>query len=158
MPAGDPGGHGARRSADPGSIPIQMNWLSWLWPYLDELGDGIRRELGREPDDGDLLIALATPADSVAGRALRHSGIDLDRLSAVVRCLRTQTNEADLSRKAEKVRQQKEQALDAGDSQTADQLREEERRLTMESRQAHRHAVDEIRRRLALHRQLKGPA
>jgi hypothetical protein len=50
-------------------------------------------------DDGDLLIALATAADSVTGRALRDSGVDLDRLSTVVRRVRTETNEAGLSGK-----------------------------------------------------------
>lgn len=61
-------------------MPVQMNWLSWLWRYLDELGDAMRQELARAPDDGDLLIALATAADSMTGRALRHSGVDLDGL------------------------------------------------------------------------------
>ena len=139
-------------------MPVQMNWLSWLWRYLDELGDAIRQELGREPDDGDLLIALATAADSMTGRALRHSEVDLDGLSALVRSLRNQPNEADLLGKAEKVRQQKEHALEAGDSQSADRLRQDERRLTVESRRAHRDALNEIRRRLALGQQLEGSA
>lgn len=58
-------------------MPVQMNWLSWLWRYLDELGDAIRQELGREPDADYQLIALATAADSMTGRVLRHSGVDL---------------------------------------------------------------------------------
>jgi hypothetical protein len=142
---------GARRlPADPGSISVDRNWLSWLGPHLDELHEAIRRELRREPDDGDLLIVLSSAADSLGARALRASAMDPDVLAIAVKRLRAQANDGDCHRKAEEVRQRKELALETEDRATADRLRQEERRLTIEGRRAQLDALSEIRRRLGL--------
>lgn len=135
-----------------------MNWLSWLWRHLDDLNEEIRQQLGREADDGDLLIALGSATDSLTGRALPESGVDLDTLARAVNRLRPHANQADLLRKAEAVRQQKEQALEVGDSETADRLRQEERRLSRESETLHLDALNEIRRRIGLEQRRGGSA
>lgn len=157
MSSGDLPGRQAMRWTDPGWLPVQMNWVSWLWAHLNGLGDAIRQQLGREPDDGDLLIALGSARDSLTGRALRDAGVDVDDLAATVKRLRSQAHEADPLTAAEAIRQQKERAKEAGDSPAADRLREEERRLTDESRQAHRAALNGIHRRLDIDQWHEGP-
>jgi hypothetical protein len=62
---------------------IDRGWLGGLGVVLDELGGEIRGELQRAPDIGDLLLALASAPDTLAGRALRELGADLDRLPAM---------------------------------------------------------------------------
>jgi ATP-dependent Clp protease ATP-binding subunit ClpC len=78
--------------ADPGAEPrvrsravssreapqvIDRGWLGGLGVVVDELGGEIRRELQRAPETGDLLLALASASETLAGRALRELGADL---------------------------------------------------------------------------------
>src|SRR5205807_2505786 len=67
-------------------------WLEGLDAVLNRLQSEIRRELGREPDSGDLLLVLASASDTTvapalrerrprrAARALREREADLDAL------------------------------------------------------------------------------
>ena len=150
MPAEQHGSASHPPASDPGVLPIDTAWLSWLWSHLDDLAAGIRREQRREPDDGDLLVALGSAADSLTGRSLRELGVDLDALPGVVERLRAQPNDADLERQADRVRQQKELAIDEGQRETAKQLRSEERRLTHEMRRSRADTLQAIRRHLGI--------
>ena len=68
------------RYADPGVVPVDRAWFYGLDWDLAALTADIRRELQREPDTGDLLLALGFAAETPAGRALRELGVDLDGL------------------------------------------------------------------------------
>jgi ATP-dependent Clp protease ATP-binding subunit ClpA len=87
---------------------IDQAWLPELGGALNHLAREIRRELEREPDIGDLLIALACTPDTLASQALHRLGIDPDQLilgsrgdrntrdlaSAGARMLRTRSTDA----------------------------------------------------------------
>src|SRR5207248_2680518 len=51
--------------------PLDASWLQGLNQVFDDLSSEIRRELGREPDVGDLLLVLACIRERLAGRALQ---------------------------------------------------------------------------------------
>jgi ATP-dependent Clp protease ATP-binding subunit ClpA len=73
---------------DPGVLPIDSSWFDGLATFLDGLTAEIRRELRREPDTGDLLIALGCAPETLAGRALRGLGVNLDELPSMIQRIR----------------------------------------------------------------------
>ena len=109
----------------------------------------IRRELRREPDTGDLLLALGCAADTPAGRALRELGINLDGLHTTVERVRAQSPPTDEQR-IEQVRQEKERAIESQQWETANLLRDEERNLTRAHRRKAEALPREVRRLLGL--------
>ena len=131
-------------------------WAEGLSMHLNSLGREIDRGLGRDPDSGDLLLALACATEeTLAGRALSELGVDLDALQTAVDGARAkrglQTDEID--RRAEEVRQAKEAAIEAGTFEEAARLRDRERELSAQPRAAQLvgpEALDEFRRRVGL--------
>jgi hypothetical protein len=113
-------------------------WLDGLVDILESLEREIRGKLGREPDAGDLLLALACAPDTVPGRALSELGIDLDALWATIERAREQATRARIeARQAQEqhaqqisqVRRAKQQAIDAQEFERAAGLRDQEREL-----------------------------
>jgi hypothetical protein len=149
---------GHRKAIDPG-------WLGGLAPLLDRLAVEIRRELRREPDLGDLLLALASAPDALTGRAVSALGIDLDRLWGAIERLRTQASGAqeEIRRQIESVCQAKEQAIEAQQFDRAAQLRDEERELREQALAQTAVRIDEaleaVRRHLGIPRapEISGP-
>jgi ATP-dependent Clp protease ATP-binding subunit ClpA len=156
MLSGPRGRH--RSSAPAGRLHgplMERAWLETLGPLLDRLSEEIRRELHREPDLGDLLVVLACAPDTLAGRAVRELGVDLDALRDVVERTRTERDRgnAELERQAEEARRAKEDALEAGDWEKASAFRDQEREFSLRRRGPREVApevVHEIRRRLGL--------
>jgi ATP-dependent Clp protease ATP-binding subunit ClpA len=104
---------------------IDRGWLGGLGVVLDELAGEIRRELQRAPHMGDLLLALASARDTLAGRALRELGADLDRLPAMLERIRAQAlAEDELTQQIQQLTEAKERAIE-----TVTQLRAREREL-----------------------------
>jgi len=68
-----------------------QSWFGELGAHMNGLARGIRRELGRAPDTGDLLLALGCAPDTLAARTLRELGVDLDVLQAAIERKRTQS-------------------------------------------------------------------
>jgi len=136
---------------------VDAAWLDGLGPVLDRLVVEIRGQLGREPDAGDLLLALACAPDALPARALGELGVDLDALWGTIERVRQQVSRAreQLTEQTWEVRGAKEQALEAQEFERAAELRDQEREL-ME--QAHTHTdmppevLQEIRRRLGIPR------
>src|SRR5258708_27413749 len=60
--------------------PIRDAWTDGLAGHLGTLSSEIRAELGRGPDAGDLLLALACAPGTLVERVLRELGVDLDEL------------------------------------------------------------------------------
>ena len=137
------------RSPTPGVVPVDSAWFGRLAGFLGCLTADVRRELGREPDTGDLLLALGSAADTTAGRSLRELGIDLDELQSTIERTRAQKLATDEDR-TEEVRQEKERAIESNQPKIAARLRDEERRLTKASRQNQQTLLSEIRRRFGL--------
>ena len=128
---------------------IDQAWLPGLGGALDDLAREIRRELEREPDIGDLLIALACTPDRLASQALRRLGIDLDRLEGEINTLRADAQPAQQARAAriEEVRQAKERAIESQDFEIASRMRDQERQL----RQAHDIVEPEVLQQIRRH-------
>jgi ATP-dependent Clp protease ATP-binding subunit ClpA len=134
---------------------IDLEWLDGLGSPLNQLAKEIRHELGREPDAGDLLLALACAPQTLAGQALGELAVNVDVLWSTIERARTQALVAqkELRRQIQGLAQSKEQAIEERRFESASQLRDQERELR---EQAHaRTAVPpevlhEIRRRLGL--------
>ena len=73
---------------------VDPAWFGEVRESLEDLGSEIRRELHRDPDSGDLLLALGSAADSPGARALAELGVDLDALAAAVDRHRTEDSRA----------------------------------------------------------------
>jgi ATP-dependent Clp protease ATP-binding subunit ClpA len=136
-------------------MPVDIGWLDGLGAVLEQLGRDIRKELGREPDVGDLLLTIACARATVAGQALQEMGIDLDAVWGRLERIRQQrSDEADaLMSRLEDVRERKRQALEREAYGEAGQLRDEERDLTHEAAQGEGwgpEVLGEVRRRLGL--------
>ncbi len=149
-------GGGRQRRRDAG-------WLDGLDPLLDRLAADIRRELGRQPDLGDLLLALACAPDTAASRALSELGVDLDALwGTIERARRQQSAEREqLARRIHEVSEAKEQALQARQFDHAASLRDQERELREQQRARHgvpAEALSEARRRLGIPSSPDAPA
>ncbi len=73
------------------TLPVlEGAWFDGLDAVLDELAGEIRRQRQRTPDTGDLLLVLVGAPDTLASRALRELGADLNSLPDVVGRLRDQ--------------------------------------------------------------------
>lgn len=98
---------------------------------LGQLEADLGRELGRAPDSGGLLLALACAPDTRAASALRASGVDLDVLKDAIERVRAhaEPSEAELTRKLEEVRRGKRGAVASEEFESAADLRDEERGL-----------------------------
>lgn len=135
---------------------IDIGLLDGLAPLLDTLAADIRRELRRDPDPGDLLLALACVQDGLTGRAVSALGVDQDVLWGTIEQLRSQGSSAQQEgqRQIEAVRQAKEQAIEAKQFDSAAQLRDQERALREHARAESEvridEALDSIRRRLGI--------
>jgi ATP-dependent Clp protease ATP-binding subunit ClpA len=115
---------------------IDQAWFDGLGGVLDGLAREIRRELEREPDTGDLLLALACAPDTLAARALRELGVNPEALPGVIERVRAQrppSAEAQLAQRIEEVRQAKELAIESQQFQTAAAMRDQERELTQQT-------------------------
>jgi ATP-dependent Clp protease ATP-binding subunit ClpA len=128
---------------------IDQAWFGGLGVVLDGLASEIRRRLQRAPDTGDLLLALASAPDTLAGQALRELGANLDGLPDTVERIRAQAlAEDELAQRIQALTEAKARAIE-----TVAQLRAQERDLR---EQAHaRTAVQpevlqEIRRQLSI--------
>jgi Clp amino terminal domain, pathogenicity island component len=91
----------------------------------------IRGLLHREPDNGDLLVILATLPEGVVGRAFADLGITDEALGAALTRARAAAPDS-IDDQIELARKRKDEALDAGDSEAAALQRDEERRLERE--------------------------
>jgi ATP-dependent Clp protease ATP-binding subunit ClpA len=140
-------------------------WLDGLGPGLDRVAGEIRSKLGRDPDAGDLLLALACAPDMLPAQALSELGVDLDALWGTLERARTQAAQAreqtrDARRRlAEQIHElhvTKERAIEDQQFERAADLRDQERQLTEEHAQTHEasasedEALHEIRRRLGI--------
>jgi hypothetical protein len=134
---------------DPGVLPIDSSWFDGLATFLDGLTAEIRRELRRELDTGDLLIALGCAPETLAGRALRELGVNLDEMPSMIQRIRAQAVPTEEDR-IEEVRRSKELALDSKQFESASRLRDEERRLTAARTRSRAATLGEIRRCLGL--------
>ena len=134
---------------------LDPSWLGELQPVLEPLADDIRETLGRTPDSGDLLLALACARDTLAGRALVELGVDLDALWGTIERARAEllTAIGELEHQAEEAREAKEGAIEAQDFKEAARLRDQERDFIMRRRglgETGVEVLDEMRRRLGL--------
>lgn len=91
---------------------------------LDRARRAARRDGKREVDAGDLLLALATNASSLAGLALTRAGVDFGSLRRLIAELR------DVDAELAAIREQKEAALAAHEFELAAELRDKERAVT----------------------------
>jgi Clp amino terminal domain, pathogenicity island component len=152
----------AAASAGSGSEPaIDPGWLDGLPELLKPLGEEIRAELGRAPDVGDLLLAVACVPHTPAAEALSELSVDVDELwGRIERArLRAQTTRQALAKRMAEAAQAKEQAIEEGRFTDASELRDQERELREEARSHQRarlDAVDELRQRLGIPRQPDG--
>jgi ATP-dependent Clp protease ATP-binding subunit ClpA len=143
-----------RAGAHPPSPAFDRSWLDGLARLLGPLGFDIKRELEREPDTGDLLLALASAPDTRAAAALRALGMDLDALVKAIEDVRGQgvPSAADLGRRLETARDERLRAVEAQEYEIAAELRDEERELQKALADAAltREAITQIRVRLGL--------
>ncbi len=128
---------------------IDQAWFGGLGVVLDDLAAEIRCELERTPDTGDLLLALASAPDTLAGQALRELAANLDGLPGLVERIRAQALAKDeLAQRIQELSEAKERAIE-----NLAQLRAQERELR---EQAHARAaaqpevLQEIRRQLGI--------
>ncbi len=121
-------GGGARATA--GEL-VERSWLGGLANVLQGLQPDIERDLGRLPDSGDLLLALASAPDTRAAQALRAVGVELDALAAEVARVREAggPSAAELGRAIDRATRAKRTAAAAQEYETAAGLRDEETRL-----------------------------
>jgi hypothetical protein len=126
-------------------------WLTRVHPGLDRLDREIRDELGREPDDGDLLLVLASMPGLVSGQTLAELGVDPDALWGVLERVRRARSEAaaEVERQREQARLAKEAAIEAQNFAEAARLRDQERELA-QRRRSGPESLNEIRRLLGL--------
>ncbi len=134
---------------------IEPGWLDGLERMLDQFADEIRRELGREPDAGDLLLVLSAAPQTIPAQALEQLGVDLDELWGQIERLRRQARDAreELAQRITQARVAKEQAIETEQFQTAARLRDQERELTRQQRWqtiVSSQALNDVRRRLGL--------
>jgi len=134
---------------------IAPGWLDALGPMLNQLADEIRRELGREPDAGDLLLLLTTAPKTLPAQALQHLEVDVDQLWGQIERLRRQARNAreELAHEIERARVEKERAIEAQQFDTAARHRDRERELTEQQRAqavVSPQALQAVRRRIGL--------
>ena len=141
---------------------FDLAWLDGMEPVLDRLAAEIRGKLGRDPDAGDLLLALACAPDTLPGQTLGELGVDLDVLWGMIERAREHALRArvEIARAQEQATQQirelrraKQQAIEGQEFERAAGLRDQERELV---EQAHAptgmapEVLQEISRRLGI--------
>jgi ATP-dependent Clp protease ATP-binding subunit ClpA len=153
--------HSRRVAAAGGQVTRQvfdMAWLDGLEPILDRLAIEIRGKLGREPDAGDLLLALACAPDTLPAQGLAELGVELDVLWGTVERAREQTTrvreqaaraQEELTQQIQNVRRAKVQAIDEQAFERAAGLRDQEREL-VELAQANAHLNPEVLQEIML--------
>ncbi len=159
-----PVGEGRLRVAMPAVSSIQQRrsidpaWLDGLASLLNRLGSDIRRELHRDPDAGDLLLALACAPGTLTERAVTTLGVDLDALWGTIEQLRAEVAGAqdELERQIQQVASKKDLAITSQQFEQAAQLRDRERELREQARantavQIDK-ALDAVRRHLGIPR------
>jgi ATP-dependent Clp protease ATP-binding subunit ClpA len=111
---------------------LDRSWLGGLARALASLGPQIRRDLGRSPDSGDLLLVLAFTSDTRAAAALRALGVDPEALGEAIEEVRAQAGPSadDLARALEQAREARDRAAEAQEYETAAELRDKERGLS----------------------------
>ncbi len=128
---------------------IDQAWFGGLGVVLDDLASEIRRGLQRAPDTGDLLLALVSAPDTLAGQALRELGANLDGLPGMVERIRAQAlAEDELAQRIQELTEAKEQAIE-----NVAQLRAQERELREQARArtaVQPEVLQEIRRQLGI--------
>ncbi len=142
-----------------GSRALADAWLDGLGMSLHSLGREIRLQLGREPDAGDLLLALVSMPQTLPARAISELGIDLDELWGRIETARRERLErrAAVERKLLDMHAAMEEAIENQEFKLAAELRDSERRLRLGLREelaVPRDVLEEIRRHLGL----AGPA
>jgi ATP-dependent Clp protease ATP-binding subunit ClpA len=143
-----------RAGAHPPSPAFDRSWLDGLAPVLGPLGLDLKRELERDPDTGDLLLALASAPDTRAAAALRALGVDVDALVRAIEDVRGQAepSAADLGRRLDTARDERMRAVEAQEYEIAAELRDEERELfrALADAALPPEAIEQIRARLGL--------
>jgi Clp amino terminal domain, pathogenicity island component len=116
--------------------PVDQSWFGALGAHVNMLAKEIRRDLDRDPDPGDLLIALARAPNTLVAAALAELGVDCAALIGAVARARAKVADADreLPQRILEVTREKDRAIEARDLQQADRLREQERDLTRRQR------------------------
>jgi hypothetical protein len=130
-------------------------WLDGLQPVLGRLAQEMRRELGRDPDPGDLLLVLACATHTLAGRASNEIRLDLDTLWGTIEKLRREDRRAreQLTSQIDDLARAQGQAIEEQRFEDAARLRDQERELRERSRAATAAPGDvlqEARRRLGI--------
>ena len=130
-------------------------WTDGLASHFGALGHEIRAELEREPDAGDLLLALACAPGTLVERVLRELGVDLDELWGRIETARRErlAERAALERDIAEVRKAKDAAVESQEFARAAELRDSERVLRERLREppaVHADALVLIRRRLGI--------
>jgi ATP-dependent Clp protease ATP-binding subunit ClpA len=139
------------RRREPGDLTVSPGWFEGVGALLDALTVEIRAELKREPDSGDLLVALSCISESLVARTFQELGLDAARLAEATARMRSESV-ASAADRIEQVRQRKEMALEAEQFELARELREEERRLTQALRSSTDAELEAIHRRLGIPR------
>jgi ATP-dependent Clp protease ATP-binding subunit ClpC len=106
----------------------------------------IRGLLGREPDNGDLLVILATLPEGVVSRALAELGVSDEALDAALAKARAAGPDS-IDDQIELARRRKDEAIDREDFAAAAERRGEERRL---ERELEADLIGRVRERLRL--------
>jgi ATP-dependent Clp protease ATP-binding subunit ClpA len=116
--------------------PVDQSWFGALGAHVNMLAQEIRRDLERDPDPGDLLIALARAPHTLVAAALDELGLDPAALPAAVKRARAKVADTDreLPQRILEVTREKERAIEAREFEQADRLREQERDLTRRQR------------------------
>jgi ATP-dependent Clp protease ATP-binding subunit ClpA len=134
---------------------LAPGWLDGFVLMLNQLADEIRRELGREPDAGDLLLVLSATPETLPAEALAQLGVNIDELWGQLERSRSQARSAReaLAEEIEQARKRKEQAIEAEQLDAAARHRDRERELTEQQRAqtiVSPDALQAVRRRLGL--------
>jgi hypothetical protein len=116
--------------------PVDQCWFGALGAHVNMLAKEIRRDLERDPDPGDLVIALARAPNTLVAAALEELGVDPAGLPAVVDRARAEVADADreLPQRILEVTLEKKRAIEAREFEQADRLREQQRDLTRRQR------------------------
>jgi hypothetical protein len=124
-----------RAGSDGVRHPIDQAWLGPLGAHINALATEIRRELGREPDAGDLLIALACDADTIAAHALNELAVDPSVISATMERLRTRNHaDGDVGEQIDELTRAKERAIETDQPEEAARLEDQEQELRRKQR------------------------
>ncbi len=109
---------------------VDRTWFGTLGVHVIPLAAEIRRSLGRAPDSGDLLVALAASGDAVAAQAFRELGVDPAAAAEMTTRVRDRSEgNRELAQRIVEVTNAKDRAIAAQDFEKAAGLRSNERLL-----------------------------